>query len=480
MKALRWAWALLLLNAFDTPSSYGQGVGDTRFLKPDTVLERSAEHYPQILESLARRQAALGRELTAAGAFDIVFSSATSHYLYGFYNGQTVDVTAERNLRPLGGRVFGSYRVSQGTFPIYDDLAFTNEGGEFKIGAFFSLLRDREIDDRRFALRDTALAAKQADLEVLLTQLGVQHQALSAYWRWVAEGHKLQIFQSLLDLALVRQEGLEKEVERGARAAIFLTENQQNITRRRIFTRQAERDFAAAQAQLALFYRSNEGAMVEPGADTLPPVPVMDGIIPRWAVVDQMTIPDILSVRPDLGVLQAGLNRARARIALAENDLKPRLDLSLEASNDVGAIAQGGASRDPAEGAVGLRFSMPLQMREARGRIETAQAEATAIRQQTRLLEDQVAIEIQTILIDLKTATDLLKLAALDVSQADTMRDAEQRRFAQGASDFFLVNLREETAADARIRYIDAELRGHLSRADYDAATIDKDALGIP
>ena len=123
---------------------------------------------------------------------------------------------------------------------------------------------------------------------------------------------------------------------------------------------------------------------------------------------------------------------------------------------------------------------MPLQMREARGRIETAQAEATAIRQQTRLLEDQVAIEIQTILIDLKTATDLLKLAALDVSQADTMRDAEQRRFAQGASDFFLVNLREETAADARIRYIDAELRGHLSRADYDAATIDKDALGIP
>jgi outer membrane protein TolC len=102
-----------------------------------------------------------------------------------------------------------------------------------------------------------------------------------------------------------------------------------------------------------------------------------------------------------------------------------------------------------------------------------------ALNQQTKLMEDQIAIEIETILIELRTASDLLELAALEVSQADTMRAAEQRRFAQGASDFFLVNLREETAADARIRYIDAELRGHLSRADYDTAVIDTQALGI-
>lgn len=473
------ALAALAWVAIFAGPSHGQTVAKQEYLQAPEVLERSIRHFPSILESLAQRRVAEGRELSALGAFDIVFSGRTKHFLSGFYNGQQVEAKAERNLRPLGAKIYGSYRNSQGTFPVYEDLAFTNELGEVKIGALFSLLRDRKIDNRRFALRDTALATQQADLDVLLTQLGVQHQALSAYWRWVAAGHKLQIYTNLLDLAITRQEGLEKQVETGARAAIFLTENQQNITRRRIFKRQSERDFAAAQAQLALYYRGAEGVMIEPGKDRLPPVPVMDGIVLGWMVTDAADLPDILTQRPDLGVLTAAIDRARGRLALAENELKPRLDFSFEASNDFGDIAQGGASRDGAETIVGLRFSVPLERRQAKGRIAAAQAETDAISQQARLLEDQIAVEIQTILIDLTTASDLLKLAALDVSQADIMKNAEQRRFAQGASDFFLVNVREETAADARIRYIDAELVGHLSRADYDAATIDTQALGI-
>lgn len=479
MQRIFGAIAAALVSALFALTTHAQDVGSQNYLTSEEVLERSIKHFPAILESLAQKRAAQGRELSALGAFDLVFSGNSDSVLSGFYDGQQAGVKAERNLRPFGAKVYGSYRNSRGDFPIYNDLAFTNKAGEVKIGALFSLLRDRDIDGRRFSLRDTALATRQADLDVLLTQLGVQHQALSAYWRWVAAGHKLQIYANLLELAITRQEGLEKQVQSGARAAIFLTENQQNITRRRIFKRQAERDFAAIEAQLALYYRGDDGDMVEPGQDRLPQVPVMDGIVAGWMVASAADLPDILRQRPDLGVLTTAIERARGRIALAENDLKPRLDFSFEASNDFGDIGEGGPSRDGAETIVGLRFSVPLERRQAKGRIASAEAEAQAIGQQARLLEDQIAVEIQTILIDLTTASDLLKLAALDVSQADIMKNAEQRRFAQGASDFFLVNVREETAADARIRYIDAELVGHLSRADYDAATIDTQALGI-
>lgn len=464
-----------------TPANAQQALplSSEQTLTPDEVLERSVRHFPSILESLASRNAAAGESLSAQGAFDVVFSASTRNRLTGFYDGQVVEAKAERNLRPLGGQVYGSYKLSQGDFPVYEDINFTDEFGEFKVGALFSLLRDRAIDSRRFSISDAGLALRQADLEVLLTKLGVQHKALSAYWRWVAAGHKLDIYRGLRVLAEERQAGLERQVSSGARAEIFLTENRQNITRRRIFERQAVRDLNQAEARLALYYRAADGSLDHPAPAQLPPVPVMDGVVIDWLVNQDPQLPDVLSQRPDLAVLRTSIERARGRVALAENDLKPRLDFSFEASKDLGDIAQGGISRDAADTVVGLKFSVPLEQRRARGRLATAKASMNALAQKTQLMEDKIAIEIETILIELRTASDLLALAALEVSQADTMRAAEQRRFSQGASDFFLVNVREETAADARIRYIDAELRGHLSRANYDAAVIDTDALGI-
>ena len=48
-----------------------------------------------------------------------------------------------------------------------------------------------------------------------------------------------------------------------------------------------------------------------------------------------------------------------------------------------------------------------------------------------------------------------------------------------GASDFFLVNLREETAANALVQYYSAYLARRVARANYDAATVDLERLGI-
>lgn len=47
------------------------------------------------------------------------------------------------------------------------------------------------------------------------------------------------------------------------------------------------------------------------------------------------------------------------------------------------------------------------------------------------------------------------------------------------ARDFFLVNQREETANDARVRLIDAQARIASARAELAAATADRDALQL-
>jgi hypothetical protein len=59
------------------------------------------------------------------------------------------------------------------------------------------------------------------------------------------------------------------------------------------------------------------------------------------------------------------------------------------------------------------------------------------------------------------------------------MVQAERTRFRLGAGEFFLVNAREETAANAQIGAIRAELAGRLAEASYNAATMNLDALGL-
>ncbi|MEM9667631.1 MAG: TolC family protein [Pseudomonadota bacterium] len=447
-------------------------------LLPDEVLESSATRFPDILESLAREAAARGDQIAAEGAFDLVFNADGFDRVTGFWTGSVLNTEVSQNLRPFNAQVFGGYRVSDGTFPIYEDINFTNTGGEFKVGALFSLLRNRDIDQRRFRVEDARLATSQASLEVTLTQVGVQLQALNAYWLWLATGRELLIYRDLLEIAQERAAGLEEQVRRGAQPDIAVTENLQNIIRREILVAEAERNFTVASNGLSFFLRTPTGDLVIPRIDRLPHRDLFEDLqtLDHFAGTDAS---EVLARRPELRSLRVAIERARNRVSLGENDLRPNLDLNVEVSRDVGAIAEGGESRDSTDTIIGFRFSVPLQRRDARGRLQRAEAELRAAKLRERRTEDQISIELGNILTNFDASVRLANLALSEVEQAELMVDAEQRRFALGASDFFLVNVREERAADARIRATRAEFNGRLAEASYNAATMNMRALGL-
>lgn len=447
------------------------------YLSPEEVLGASARHFPEILEGLANRRAAAGGVEEARGVFDLVFETEGKQYATGFYNGREVGARVRQEIAPLGASLYGGYRVSDGTFPIYEDIRFTNSGGELKVGAVFSLLRDRDIDERRFRITDASLALEEADLELLLTQIGVQHKALGAYWRWVAAGRQLAVYEELFKIAQGRQSGLEQQVRAGARARIFLTENLQNIARRQRLVTEAEREFLAATNNLSFYYRGPDGAPLTPSRGALPPVGLLTAPPPEAPSTDDIAA--LIGARPELKALGVALERAERRVALNKNALLPRLEALAEVSTDFGDIAEGGVSRDSTDTVVGLKFSVPIQRREARGKLRRAEAEFEALEQRRRRAEDQLEIDLRNILLDLQTSSALVGIAAQEVDQSETMERAERERFSSGASDFFLVNIREETAADARIRFYLAALEARIAQANYSAIALDFRALGL-
>lgn len=446
-------------------------------LRSVDVLSSAQQHFPRIIEGLAERRAAQARVLAAEGAFDLVFGVEGYGQATGFYDSRSLEGTATRRLQNYGAEVYGGYQVSNGDFPVYEDSRFTNSGGKLELGVLFSLLRDRDIDKERFLLKDTALSTQAADFDVLLTRIGVAQQALVAYWRWVALGHKRRVYEELLDIAMTRQLGLEQEVRQGAKPQIVLTENLQNITQRKSLLATSQRDFDVAANELSLYYRDINGETLTV-TDTLLPdySPVIDSVTELPAMLD---MDQTIKQRPEVLVLKNSITRTLRRIELNENEQLPQLDLKLEMAQPLGTVAEGGISRDETDVVIGLQFSIPLEMRAARGALAESQAKLSALRQKERLLQDQIQLEITNILLNLRTSQELLQLAKQEVEQSKLLREAEIKRYQQGASDFFLVNIREQTEAEARIRYFLAGMQREIAQANFDAAMVNLPRLGI-
>ena len=438
----------------------------------DEVLASARFHAPQVLEALARVRGAQGRALSAEAAFDTVFAAQADTRLTGYYDGRDIGAQITKPFQDRGGYVYGGYRVSGGEFPIYEDERYTSRLGELKAGAVLSLMRDRLIDDRRFArtIAETDIAI--ADADRLMIAIGVQTRAIQTYNNWVIAGLRLKLYQDLLTLAQGRQAGFKRQVEEGARPTILLTENEQNILRRQTLVVQSDQALDIAANALSLYLRDGDGVPVVPARSRLPAT-----LPPPLPLAAQPF--DLVMQRPDLRTIDIRMKQANQRLALDRNAFLPKLDLKAEISNDFGRTGFGGSSRNGVESKVGLTFTLPLQQSAARGRLAQTNAEIDAFRARRRFLEDQITTDINGLQIAASGAGRLVGIAADEADRAFTMAAAERRRFELGASDFFLVNVREEAAADAGVRRLDAVFRQTVAHADLAASTADLDTLGL-
>jgi len=458
-----WCWLLGAAASAQTPS-----------IELDEVLASSLRHFPQILAALERTEAQAGKVLASEGAFDLQLENTTYTRALGYYDGKIVDSKLVKPLPDFNAKVYGGYRISDGEFPVYEDELFTNGGGEFKIGAVFSLLRDRDIDERRFALRDNTLALTQTELEARLTQIKVQHQATQAYLSWLAAGKALEIYRGLLVLAETRQDGLEQRVADGDLARVYLNENRQYILKRSSKVAEAERLLANHANRLALYLRDETGAPRPPQIAELP------GAWPDLGRIDatalEATIAATKADRPEVGLVAADVERERNRLALGNNALKTRVDLNLEASRDIGG---GSFTRDETDAIVRLEVTVPLERRTGLGKVAEARANLSRLELERQFLNEQIEVEVRNIANDISAAERFLDLAGQEVEQAEILERAERERFEDGASDFFVVNLREEAAADARVRHIEAQLGFQQALTNFYAATVQLDRFLI-
>jgi len=450
----------LLLCLLVASSAHAQEVAQTRPLSLGDVLE-SLDRHPQLVAAAVRVDGAEGAVLTAEGAFDLSLSARGSVMPAGYYNYGRADASLVQPTGLWGTSFFAGWRIGRGWdngIPDYYGYEETLNRGEVRAGATVPLWQNGPIDARRAGVRRAEANRDATAHELRSRKLRLAVVASEAYVRWLAAAKKSLIAAELLRIAEERDAQIRSRVQAGAIPAIEELENQRVMLERRAALVATVRQVERAAIALSLFLRRSDGAPLLVGPDRAP----ADFDFHPWLAVDP-DLPRATALawkeRPELARLGPIAEAAQVTRELAENQVSPRLDLTLQGSLDVGRGATTPEARDrlgtPAfEGA--LTLAIPLQLREARGRVDTASAELRQIEMEVELARNTIEAEVRDAVSAFLNARTTLDLASDSARVAAEVRDAERSRFENGLGTLLMVNLREAAAAQAQAVFVDA------------------------
>jgi outer membrane protein TolC len=435
-------------------------------LLPD-VLSSVQKLYPPYLAALLEQDLASARAQQALGAFDLQLGATSASNPIGYYNGRTSTATLDQPLPFWGGSVYGGYRLSNRDLPEYNKER-TGADGSGLVGLKIPLLRDGTIDRRRASLWQARIDQELADPIILRQYLDFIRAATIAYYNWVAAGQRLALAEELLRLAKDRDSAIQEQVRTGASAPIVQIDNLRLVVSREIGVVQATRRFQAAAIELSLFHRKNVDAepILAPREQlptTFPPRPR-----PSETRIDT-DLPKALAARPEMRRISLTMEKLRIDQRLAKNNLLPNLDIGLEAAQVTGG--KPAAKTDKTELSAKVELKVPLQRREAKGRLETFNVQISRLEQEQTFARDRITADVRDSLSALFAAYYALAQSHRNVDLAQKLQDAESEKLKQGASDLLALQIREQATFDAKVLEVEALADYFRAEANYRAAT---------
>ena len=303
-------------------------------------------------------------------------------------------------------------------------------------------------------LKQSKLFVKQAKADRQLLVNNILFEATLSYFNWLKTYNEKRVYESFLENAQIRFNGIKKNYEVGEMSAIDTLEARIALNDRKLNLEKSRIKYIKASLELSNFLWLNDNT----------PIEIKENIIPdtnTFAVIDETLNTSALNLEnldfnnhPKLQSLDYKFQSLTLEKRLQLNNLLPRIDLQYNFLTETPDIVQ---SFSTSAYKSGLNISVPLFLRKERADLKLAKI---------KLLDTE--LEIQSTRITLKNKIDAVN-QELDsyiiqndytitiVEDYGTMLTAEERKFFLGESSLFLVNSRESKLIDAKLKAIEIE-----------------------
>lgn len=344
----------------------------------------------------------------------------------GFDNSEGIYVNPENTLPNSGLTSFGiSVPVGQGLF----------------------------INQRMADLRKAKIARNLNVAERNLQAIEVIYEASVSYVNWKRSFDEVKLYETYLDNALIRYNGVSKLIKEGDKPAIDSVEAGITVKTRRLNLEEAKLKLTKAKFELSNYLWLENNIPLELN-DGLKPEDLLTKTIKETLQINELGTID-LDNHPKIQALDAKIAILKVDRKLKANALLPKLDLSYNYLSEPSYIDNYRFE----DYKIGVNFSFPIFLRKERGSLKLAdlkiQDSEFGLQFERKNLENKIKAQQQEI-VSLQKQQDYNDKLVKDFS---TLLNAEDRLFEMGESSLFVINSRENSLVSSQINEIALENR---------------------
>ena len=328
------------------------------------------------------------------------------------------------------------------------------------LGISIPVLKGLLLDKRRASLQQAKLFVKMSRQDQLIAYNNILFEAAEAYWLWIASSKVLAILDESIKMNEKRFELVKESFLLGDRAAIDTVEALAQFQQIQATRIQAILDFQSRRLMLSNYLWTSEQQ----------PYELSDKIIPdtSWDVVGiaEYPLPNLdellvsASAHPKLMSMDIKMDALEIDRKLKFQQLLPSLDLQYNFLN-TGYWSRNFFSQQLFQNnyKFGLKFAMPLFLRESRGEYTQTKIKINeldyGIRQQRLEIDNKVKQYFNEIL----AIRNHVLLQQSNIINLRLLLKAEETKFSIGESSMFLVNARENKLLEANQKLVELKAK---------------------
>ena len=329
------------------------------------------------------------------------------------------------------------------------------EDGLYSAGVKVSVLQGLLINDRMATLRQAKLFRQQTRSERNLLVNQVLSDATKVYFEWWKAAQERLLYEEILENAVIRYNGVVRQVETGYKAAIDSVEAGIAVKSRRLSLKQARLDFVKKRLELSNFLWI-DGVPLELKNNTFPENGLLDNIDTSLEIMGQSLDLFTIENHPKILAMQLKMEQLDVDRDLKANKLLPKLDVGVDLLTP---DFDDGDSYTISNYKAAATFSFPIFLRKERGDLALAELKLQDAAFDLLATGIQIENKIKANFNEIASYDEQTELASDIVTSAAQLLYAEERRFQLGNSSIFLINTRENKLIEYSVKQLEISVK---------------------
>ncbi|RUA34562.1 MAG: hypothetical protein DSY77_04790 [Bacteroidetes bacterium] len=412
------------------------------------------ENHPLIQQAKNLREMGDFAVMAAKGNFDPQLFSKNKQKYYDQKNYYQYSESGINLPTRTGISLQGGYDWTAGEF--LSNEANLPNSGLWYAGVSVPVLQGLFIDDRRAALQKAFVDRRAFENEAQLLLIDILLEGSNYYWQFAKFQYQKRVIEDAIELATDNFENYKIAFEQGDKPAIDTLEASIQLQNLSIQNQQLEVDLENAKLNLFTFLWGKEQPIEEFDLKAS----AINAISQNRIDSLRASLPIFIQEHPAIRESEFKIQKLQIENRLKKEKLKPKLNLEYNLLQDPAGNITEIQGLDNYNW--GLSFSMPLFLRQPRGELRMneiklentnfeLQQKQLSIRNKARQYENT----FENIAQQLKTYQNI-------VIQYESLLTAELRKFEIGESSIFLINYRQMSLVNARMKYIELQAKYRL------------------